>query len=182
MLMNTQMPIVDGLTSTKMIRSFEKTHKDIYSPRAALNGRVPIIAVSASLIEKNRQRYMNAGFDAWILKPISFLRLNELMAAIVDRKIRESCLYQPGDWERGGWFHVDQSSAEEVSTIPSGELPIENPSKAMEEAAKNSEDPTAGDEPGRIPDEQDRLLREQEKEQKSVDLENEATPESKEDV
>ncbi|KAJ4298847.1 hypothetical protein N0V90_004090 [Kalmusia sp. IMI 367209] len=135
-LMDMQMPIVDGLASTKMIRSFEKTHKDIYSPRAALNGRVSIIAVSASLIEKSRQEYIDAGFDAWILKPISFPRLTEIMAAIVDSKIRESCLYQPGEWERGGWFHMGQMTSAEVSMAAS---------EGIDEVAQGLDDPTAGD-------------------------------------
>ncbi|KAF1972696.1 hypothetical protein BU23DRAFT_466943 [Bimuria novae-zelandiae CBS 107.79] len=179
-LMDMQMPIVDGLTSTKMIRSFEKTHHDIYSPRAALNGRVPIIAVSASLVEKGRHDYMNAGFDAWILKPISFPRLNELMAASVDPEIRKSCLYQTGEWEKGGWFHVGQMSAEETSTEPSGEPPVSNPSAGTEEAAKAPEDPMAGDDAGRIPDEQERLLRKQEKKRKHVHYETEEAPEPSE--
>jgi CheY-like chemotaxis protein len=157
------MPIVDGLTSTKMIRSFEKTHTNIYSQRAALNGRVPIIAVSASLIEKSRQEYIDAGFDAWILKPISFARLNELMAAIVETNIRKECLYQPGQWEKGGWFHMGQKSSLEANTKPSGKPPQSNPSENVRSAAANSDDPTVGDEPGEIPDEQARLLHAQEK-------------------
>jgi DNA-binding response OmpR family regulator len=116
------MPIVDGLTSTKMIRSYEKTHSpSILSPRAALNGRVPIIAVSASLIEKERQIYIDAGFDAWILKPISFDRLSQLLTAIVDPQVRHECLYEPGEWERGGWFHADSCPATGVNTRPSNE-------------------------------------------------------------
>jgi len=142
-LMDMQMPIVDGLTSTKMIRSYEKTHSNIYSPRAALCGRVPIIAVSASLVEKDRQQYIDAGFDAWILKPISFDRLNTLIAAIVDSKIRQDCLYQSGQWERGGWFHTGQKSSEEASTKPSGEAPMSNPTPEVQEAA-NPDDPNAG--------------------------------------
>jgi len=101
------MPIVDGLTSTKMIRAFEKSHPvpvSSLSRRAALNGRIPIIAVSASLVERNIQDYVDAGFDAWILKPIAFERLTQLMAAIVDPKMKQDCLYEPGQWERGGWF------------------------------------------------------------------------------
>lgn len=162
MLISLQMPIIDGLTSTKMIRSFEKTHKNVYSPRAALCGRVPIIAVSASLIERNRQQYIDAGFDAWILKPISFDRLNKLMAAVVDADIRKSCLYQPGEWEKGGWFHLGQKSSEEASTKPSGEAPVSHISKEAQEAAK-SDDPMAGEEKesGDIPDEQARLLQAQ---------------------
>lgn len=141
-----QMPIVDGLTSTKMIRSFEKIHTDIYSPRAALCGRVPIIAVSASLVERLRQNYIDAGFDAWILKPISFDRLGELMTAIVDTDVREKCLYQSGDWERGGWFHVGQKSSEEVSTAPSGEPPQPTSTPDTEKVV-TSDEPTAADVP-----------------------------------
>ncbi|KAF2026590.1 hypothetical protein EK21DRAFT_73843 [Setomelanomma holmii] len=144
-LMDMQMPIVDGLTSTKMIRSYEKTHHDIYSPRAAICGRVPIIAVSASLIERDRQQYIDVGFDAWILKPISFDRLNKLMEAIVDTKTRQDCLYQPGSWERGGWFHLGTESYGQASTKPSGAAPMSNPSQEAQEAAQ-SNDPSAGQE------------------------------------
>jgi cell division septation protein DedD len=139
------MPIVDGLTSTKMIRSYEKTHTNIYSPRAALCGRIPIIAVSASLIERDRQQYIDAGFDAWILKPIPFDRLSKLMGAIVDIKLRVECIYAPGQWERGGWFHRGQKSSDEADTRPSGEMPMSNPSEAAQEAA-HSDDPNAGQE------------------------------------
>ena len=125
------MPIVDGLTSTKMIRSFEKTHANIYSPRAALCGRIPVIAVSASLVEQNRQQYIDAGFDAWILKPIAFDRLNKLMAAAVDASTRAECLYQQGEWEKGGWFHRGQKSSAEASTKPSGDAPATNTSQKV---------------------------------------------------
>ncbi|KAK8157572.1 putative cyanobacterial phytochrome B [Phyllosticta citrichinensis] len=118
-LMDMQMPIVDGLTSTKMIRSYEKSHPShVLSRRAALNGRIPIIAVSASLEERERQTYIDAGFDAWILKPIAFARLQDLMRAIIDRDVREAALYKPGEWERGGWFHRAQPSVFQAQTEP----------------------------------------------------------------
>jgi CheY-like chemotaxis protein len=161
------MPIVDGLTSTKMIRSYEKTHQNIYSPRARFCGRVPIIAVSASLIEKSRQTYIDAGFDAWILKPISFSRLSELMTAIVDNKVRDDCLYRPGQWEKGGWFHRGHKSSADVSTAPSGKPPQTKASVELEQAA-SSNDPLAGDTTGIIPDEQERLHEEQKKGKESA--------------
>lgn len=165
------MPIVDGLTSTKMIRSYEKTHTNIYSARAALCGRVPIVAVSASLIEKHRQQYIDAGFDAWILKPVSFDRLNKLMAAIVDKDIRRQCLYEPGEWERGGWFHEGKASVDEVNTKPTDEPPISNPSEMVQAAAEDASNPMAGeeDEEGRQPEEQERLLKKQEEERTEED-------------
>ena len=119
------MPIVDGLTSTKMIRSFEKSHPHkSLSKRAELNGRIPIFAVSASLVEKDRQKYIDAGFDGWILKPIDFKRVKVLLSGIVDEKARESCLYQPGEWERGGWFGKRQPDVFSSSTAPSSQAPV----------------------------------------------------------
>ncbi|KAF5027627.1 hypothetical protein F66182_253 [Fusarium sp. NRRL 66182] len=104
-LMDMQMPIVDGLTSTKMIRSTEASSEHQgHSSLADINHRIPIFAVSASLVERERQTYISAGFDGWILKPIDFKRLNTLLAGITDEDIRSSCLYEPGQWERGGWF------------------------------------------------------------------------------
>ena len=99
------MPIIDGESSTRMIRSFEKEHlQTCLSPRALVNGRVPILAVSASLVERDREKYINAGFDGWVLKPIDFKRLYVLLAGTVDYEARKPCIYQPGGWECGGWF------------------------------------------------------------------------------
>lgn len=99
------MPIVDGLTSTKMIREIEKTPEHAgHSEYAKVNGRIPIFAVSASLVEKDKDIYVEAGFDGWILKPIDFKRLNVLLEGIYDESTRKESLYVAGEWERGGWF------------------------------------------------------------------------------
>ncbi|KAM5346483.1 hypothetical protein ACJ41O_009488 [Fusarium nematophilum] len=104
-LMDMQMPIVDGLTSTKMIRTMEiSAEHHGHSTLAATNHRIPVFAVSASLVEREKQTYVDAGFDGWILKPIDFKRLNSLLAGISDEDVRNTCLYEPGQWERGGWF------------------------------------------------------------------------------
>jgi hypothetical protein len=97
---------VDGLSSTKMIRAFEKSCNGTpaLSPVAETNGRIPIFAVSASLIESEKDTYMSAGFDGWVLKPIDFSRLSTLLSGILDDGVRNESLYAPGQWERGGWF------------------------------------------------------------------------------
>ncbi|KAK5126824.1 hypothetical protein LTR08_004661 [Meristemomyces frigidus] len=162
-LMDMQMPIVDGLTSTKMIRSFEKSHPThLLSPRASLNRRVPIIAVSASLIEKERPIYMNTGFDGWILKPISFNRLSVIMMRIVDSKVRRENLYKPGWWENGGWFTEAQKSVFAADTMPSGRPPTSAPGhQADSEGVKIA---AMVDDPG-VKDEDDNL---QSREQKRL--------------
>lgn len=104
-LMDIQMPIADGITSTKMIRQFEQqSPSDTLSKLSGLNGGIPIFAVSASLLEKDAEIYTSAGFDGWIMKPINFERLNVLLAGVRDHDVRNSATYEPGKWENGGWF------------------------------------------------------------------------------
>ena len=100
------MPIVDGLLATKMIRDFEsKTPKAALSDKAIQNDRVPIFAVSASLLEAHRELYIETGFDGYVMKPISFARLNFLFKGLTNTVARADATYSPdGEWEHGGWF------------------------------------------------------------------------------
>lgn len=121
------MPIADGMTSTKMIRSFEKTHLPVathLSKRASLNGRIPIFAVSASLVERERQTYIDTGFDGWILKPVDFKRVEIFLTGLVEEDARRGNLYEPGQWERGGWFEMKKTDPFETDTKPSNQPPI----------------------------------------------------------
>ncbi|KAK0751193.1 hypothetical protein B0T18DRAFT_317317 [Schizothecium vesticola] len=117
-LMDMQMPIVDGLTSTKMIRALEQQRQGtattaLLSPVAGPLGRIPVMAVSASLVERKKDTYVGAGFDAWILKPINFARLETLLRGLVDDAVRDEARYVPGEWERGGWFAARSASGED---------------------------------------------------------------------
>jgi len=60
-LMDVQMPGLDGLSATQAIRDSEK-----------LSGRkrIPIVALTAHAMEGDRQRYLDAGMDSVITKPI----------------------------------------------------------------------------------------------------------------
>ena len=169
------MPIVDGLTSTKMIRSFEKSHPThLLSKRAARNGRVPIIAVSASLLEKERQIYIDAGFDGWILKPISFDRLKSIMLGIVDAGARKDNLYKSGGWERGGWFQQAQKDIFAADTSPAERMPMTDPSEGAQKAA-SSADPFVREEDDSLQtQEQARMADEQEKEREAMGVEDTA--------
>ncbi|KAJ5776212.1 uncharacterized protein N7511_001223 [Penicillium nucicola] len=100
-LMDLQMPIVDGLSATKMIREHEQQLASSGLPVA----RVPIFAVSASLLEKDRDTYVQSGFDGWFMKPIDFQRVNVLLRGVRVKCMRNECVYRPGVWEQGGWFN-----------------------------------------------------------------------------
>ncbi|KAJ5594930.1 uncharacterized protein N7459_001138 [Penicillium hispanicum] len=105
-LMDLQMPIVDGLSATKMIREHELQASESEPPtwHGSHRKHIPVFAVSASLIEKDLQTYVDGGFDGWIMKPIDFQRVHALLGGVISTQMRNNCLYKPGMWEIGGWF------------------------------------------------------------------------------
>jgi two-component system, sensor histidine kinase and response regulator len=68
-LMDVQMPEMDGLEATRAIRQFE----------TARNLRIPIIAMTAQTMKGDRDNCFAAGMDGFVSKPI---RLQELWAAL----------------------------------------------------------------------------------------------------
>ncbi|MGA8025602.1 MAG: ATP-binding protein, partial [Bryobacteraceae bacterium] len=64
-LMDLEMPIMDGLQATRLIRSRE----------AAVGGHVPIVAMTANAFATDEQRCLQAGMDAFISKPVSAAKL-----------------------------------------------------------------------------------------------------------
>lgn len=103
------MPICDGYEATRRIREIEA--KLPLSPKLedgdvhpAVASQTPIFAVSASLHEHQYEQLLECGFSGFILKPINFARLNELMKGVLEYSILEANQYLPGRWEKGGWL------------------------------------------------------------------------------
>jgi CheY-like chemotaxis protein/HPt (histidine-containing phosphotransfer) domain-containing protein len=61
-LMDLQMPVMDGLTATTIIRQQETRHPD--------RRRLPIVAVTAAAMRGDRERCLAAGMDDYLTKPI----------------------------------------------------------------------------------------------------------------
>jgi len=70
-LMDVQMPIMDGLQATEAIRIYESENK---SPR-----HIPIIAMTAHAMDGDRQRCLAVGMDDYLSKPINIRQLVELV-------------------------------------------------------------------------------------------------------
>jgi signal transduction histidine kinase/DNA-binding response OmpR family regulator len=72
-LMDIQMPEMDGLTATRKIRESEKETQL----------HLPIIAMTAHAMKGDRERCIEAGMDGYISKPISSKEVAEAIASIV---------------------------------------------------------------------------------------------------
>jgi two-component system sensor histidine kinase/response regulator len=64
-LMDIQMPEMDGLEATTAIRDREKSSRE----------HLPIIAMTANAMRGDRERYLDGGMDGYISKPINSLGL-----------------------------------------------------------------------------------------------------------
>jgi hypothetical protein len=72
-LMDVQMPIMDGLTATRRLREHE----------AQDGGHLLIIAMTAHALEVDRQGCLQVGMDAYISKPLSAAQLQEVIARVL---------------------------------------------------------------------------------------------------
>lgn len=79
-LMDIQMPDIDGLEATQMIRNWEQTD----------GGHVPIIAMTAHALKGDSERFLAAGMDAYIAKPFQPRELFEVMQSVKSPELPSS--------------------------------------------------------------------------------------------
>lgn len=70
-LMDVQMPIIDGYKCTHLLR-----HHDPYKP---LLQNVPIVAMTASAIHGDREKCNRAGMDDYLAKPVTMAILEKML-------------------------------------------------------------------------------------------------------
>lgn len=73
-LMDCQMPVMDGLEATKNIRQFETTSE---------KNRTPIIALTANAMEGVESTCLKAGMDAYLTKPVKKSQLEDIVVRFV---------------------------------------------------------------------------------------------------
>jgi CheY-like chemotaxis protein len=87
-LMDVQMPEMDGLTATRLLRL-----KEVGSER-----RTPILALTANAMQGDRERCLDAGMDAYISKPIDIEEFLNAVAQIgAGQRTRVEMSLDPAD-------------------------------------------------------------------------------------
>ena len=74
-IMDIQMPVMDGYTATKEIRQFE--NKDI--------ANIPIIAMTANAFEEDKKAAKEAGMNGHLAKPINIEELLKTLKEIFNK-------------------------------------------------------------------------------------------------
>ena len=86
-LMDIQMPVMDGITATREIRAVEAR---------AGRRRTPIIALSANAMVHQVKEYLNAGMDMHVAKPIQLSKLHEALERVLNEAEAEAEADAPG--------------------------------------------------------------------------------------
>ena len=73
-LMDIQMPVMDGLTALKHLRADPET------------AAIPVLAVTASVTAGEREKVEAAGFNGYLGKPIDINAFNEMVDRATGRK------------------------------------------------------------------------------------------------
>ncbi|TAE26779.1 MAG: response regulator [Candidatus Kapaibacterium sp.] len=76
-LMDIQMPVMDGFEATKVIREQEKIHN---------NPRVPIIAITAHVMEHYREKCLAIGMNDYLAKPVKKKQLNDMIEKWLEQR------------------------------------------------------------------------------------------------
>lgn len=87
-LMDIQMPVLDGLQATKAIRTM---------PPFMRLSDIPIIALTAHAMAGDREKFLDAGMDGYLSKPIDMHKIDEEIARVISHRKR----IEVGAEERG---------------------------------------------------------------------------------
>ncbi|MCB7511168.1 response regulator [Faecalibacillus sp. MSK20_93] len=77
-LMDIQMPIMDGYEATKIIRSF-----------ICKNAQIPIIAMTANAFEEDRKHALQLGMNEHLAKPVDIEKLKDVLTKYFNHEKRE---------------------------------------------------------------------------------------------
>ncbi|MCA1946325.1 MAG: response regulator, partial [Desulfovibrio sp.] len=97
-LMDIQMPTLDGIEATRRIRAGEGP----FASRPGFDRNLPIIALTAHAMKGDKERFLKAGMDDYISKPLDRKQLLNILHAISRRPRGSGRLYARGEGSIAG--------------------------------------------------------------------------------
>lgn len=83
LLMDIQMPTMDGLQATAYIRAREEILSAESATNVGVRLHVPIVAMTAHAMKGDRERYIAGGMDGYVSKPINSAELEHVIQSVV---------------------------------------------------------------------------------------------------
>ena len=74
-LMDENMPNMNGIEATKLILEFEKENQLIHTP---------IVALTANALKGDRERFLDAGMDNYLTKPVNKIKLANVIEELIN--------------------------------------------------------------------------------------------------
>lgn len=79
-LMDCEMPVLDGFSATEQLRAWEAAEQ---------RSRTPVVALTAHILNEHKERARQAGMDGHMSKPVEMSQLRELIEHwVIEREIR----------------------------------------------------------------------------------------------
>ena len=102
-LMDLQMPELDGLEATRMIRN---------TASKVINPDIPVVAMTANAMAGDREKCLNAGMNDYVSKPVDPIiladKIEKWLNRIQPRNPEGSTMYQRKDGDEPGTFNPEE--------------------------------------------------------------------------
>ncbi len=83
-LMDCEMPVMDGFTATRALREWEAREQ---------RPRIPVVALTAHILGEHKERARLSGMDGHIAKPVELSQLRELLGHwVLEKDLRRHAL------------------------------------------------------------------------------------------
>ena len=119
--MDIQMPVMGGIEATQKIIAYEEKSRKHH---------IPIVALTANALEGDREKYLAAGMDDYLSKPIVFETLQKMLQKYFEQSVR---FVENEEKPRPETIESEVPAESEPDLLPVPE-PLEAPVETVEES------------------------------------------------